>query len=138
MTQPVLSLENRLRAAGLKATQARLALLRQLARGHGPFSPEELFASMGSGICDLVTVYRCLSRFEECGLVRRCSFGDGKMRFELHSEQHHHHLVCRGCGKVRALDACVLEEMETALQNSGYRNISHSLEFFGTCENCSV
>ncbi len=132
------TIESRLRDAGLKATQARIALLRALQVGHGPFSPEELFARLDAQLCDLVTVYRCLAAFEERGLVRRCVFGDGKMRYEIQvGKHHHHHLVCRACGKVRPLAHCALEGLESSLRDSGFSNISHSLEFFGTCADCA-
>jgi Fur family ferric uptake transcriptional regulator len=131
------TIEARLREAGLKATQPRIALLRALQVGHGPFSPEELFGRLDASLCDLVTVYRSLATFEERGLVRRCVFGDGKMRYEIQvGKHHHHHLVCRGCGKVRPLAHCALEGLEASLRDSGFQNISHSLEFFGTCADC--
>lgn len=133
-----LPIEDRLRQSGLKATQPRIALLRELQDGHGPYSPEELHARLDSRLCDLVTVYRSLSAFEERGLVRRCVFGDGKMRYEIEQgKHHHHHLVCRSCGKVRPLDHCALGALEASLRDSGYQNISHSLEFFGTCGDCA-
>ena len=132
------TIPSRLREAGLKATQPRIALLRELQVGHGPFSPEELHGRIDPALCDLLTVYRCLSAFEEKGLVRRCVFGDGKMRFEIQAgHHHHHHLVCRSCGKVRELAPCALEGLEHTLRDSGFENISHSLEFFGTCPECA-
>lgn len=130
-------LDERLRRAGLKVTQSRLALLRELADGHCPFSPEELHSRLDPALCDLVTVYRSLSVFEARGLVRRCLFGDGKTRYEIEQgSHHHHHLICRSCGQVRPLAECALQALEASLRDSGYANISHSLEFFGTCPAC--
>ncbi len=130
-------LTERLRKSGLKVTQSRLALLAELTKGECPLSPEELYARLDSSLCDLVTVYRSLGIFEERGLIRRCLFGDGKARYELeHGAHHHHHLVCRGCGVVRPLEQCVLPALENSLRASGFSNISHSLEFFGTCPDC--
>ncbi len=134
----IVSAPERLRAAHLKVTQPRLALLNELGRGHGPFSPEELYAKLDPTLCDLVTVYRSLNAFEEKGLVRKCVFGDGRMRYEIQEGgHHHHHLVCRRCGKVKELPTCALDALETSFKESGYSNISHSLEFFGTCPTCS-
>jgi Fur family transcriptional regulator, ferric uptake regulator len=130
------AIKERLRKVGLKVTQPRLALLQVLHDGHGPFSPEDLHRRLDSELCDLVTVYRCLSIFEGRGLVRRCVFGDGRMRYELEQTHHHHHLICRHCGQVESLSQCVIKNMEAQLAVSGYSDISHSLEFFGTCPNC--
>ncbi|MBY0369687.1 transcriptional repressor, partial [bacterium] len=103
----------KLREAGLKITRSRTALLEALAEGHGPFTPEELFSKLDPNLCDLVTVYRTLTTFEEKGLVRRCEFGDGRARYELeHGDHHHHHLVCRRCAAVKPLDHCSLEILE--------------------------
>ncbi len=131
-------METRLRQLGLKVTQPRMALLARLNEGHGPFSPEELHGQLDPALCDLVTVYRSLSTFEELGLVRRCNFGDGKARYELQDgNHHHHHLVCRKCGAVKELEKCVLDTLESSFKASGYQDISHSLEFFGTCPTCA-
>jgi len=127
-----------LRQAGLKITRSRTALLEALSQGHGPHSPEELFDKLDRDLCDLVTVYRTLSSFEEKGLVRRCEFGDGKARYELeHADHHHHHLVCRRCRAVQPLDPCSIEGLEKSLKGSGYSDITHRLEFFGLCPKCA-
>lgn len=126
-----------LRRAGLKVTRPRLALLEVLMESHGPFTMEELHRKLPKETCDLVTVYRCLSAFEEAGLVQRCDFGDGSFRYELGGEEaHHHHVVCRRCGTVDRLDLCLVESIERQLQSKGYRDITHRLEFFALCASC--
>lgn len=94
--------EAMLRAAGLKVTKPRRALLGILTEEHGPFTTEELHTrismSPAAGPCDLVTIYRCLAKFEALGLISRCDFGDGVTRYELCSKNHHHHhIICRMC-----------------------------------------
>jgi Fur family ferric uptake transcriptional regulator len=70
-------------------------------------------------------------------LVRRCLFGDGKVRYEIdHGSHHHHHIICRSCGQVRPLSKCALNALEESARETGYAGISHSLEFFGTCPRC--
>jgi Fur family transcriptional regulator, ferric uptake regulator len=132
------SAREKLQSVDLKVTKSRLALLEALREGHGPFSPEDLFKKLGPSLCDLVTVYRMLTVFEEKGLVRRCVFGDGRMRYELQdNEHHHHHLVCRQCHSVKPLSDCVMKKTEESLSALGYRNLTHALEFFGTCPTCA-
>lgn len=128
----------RLKQAGLKVTQPRVAILSVLRDEHGPFTVEELKARIPTKTCDLVTLYRSLPALEKAGLVRRCDFGDGPVRYEYQGEDghHHHHVICRKCKKVTSLDHCLIENLEKGLQKQGFSDITHSLEFFAICEEC--
>ena len=55
----------------------------------------------------MVTVYRALDLLSGLGLVRRLDLGDGP-RYEL-AEDHHHHLICEGCGEITEFDECPLD-----------------------------
>ena len=126
-----------LQGAKLKITQPRLAILNILIRHHGPFTSDEIHKEINNYV-DKVTVYRCLDTFHETGIVRRCDFGNGPVRFEYQGAgaMHHHHIICRKCRKVKNLQRCLVENIEAFLSRSGYTNITHSLEFFGTCSEC--
>jgi Fur family ferric uptake transcriptional regulator len=126
-----------LRASGQRLTKPRQAMLEVLTREHGPFSAEELHHRLKPGLCDLVTVYRCLTAMEEIGLVRRCDFGDGSYRYEHNTgEHHHHHVICRKCRKVETLELCVADSLERIVRQMGYANVGHTLEVFGLCPKC--
>lgn len=126
-----------LRERGQRITKPRRALLAVLTREHGPFTAEELHSRLEDGVCDLVTVYRCLAALEEIRLVRRCDFGDGSYRYEFDSgDHHHHHVVCRGCRSVQTLDLCVADSLERIVRQMGYSNVNHTLEIFGLCPKC--
>lgn len=129
-----------LRRAKLKATDVRLALLDRLREEHGPFTLEELHQKIGRASCDLVTMYRTLAVFQQARLVRRCDFGDGPIRYEFFDAQgtHHHHVVCLRCRSVTNLDHCALDAIEAKLRDAGYRDLTHSLEFFGLCPGCAA
>lgn len=127
----------KLRKNGQRVTEPRKALLTVLTREHGPFTAEELHRKLKGGLCDVVTVYRCLAAMEEIRLVRRCDFGDGSYRYEFNTgEHHHHHLICRVCGSVQTLDLCVVDGLERMARQMGYANITHMLEVFGVCPKC--
>lgn len=128
----------RLRSSELRITAARREIIAVLVKEHGPFTTEEIHRRLERSRCDLVTVYRCLATMEEVGVVRRCDFGDGVLRYEFDNggSHHHHHLVCRICGKVETIDHCVAEGFEEFGRERGYTNISHSLELFGICPEC--
>jgi Fur family ferric uptake transcriptional regulator len=139
----------RLKASGLKITQPRQSLIKAIVAMNGPFTAEELSkeskkslkSSGASGkktTPDLVTVYRSLTSFSEIGLLSKVEFGDGVIRYELADEgaHHHHHIVCTVCKKVEPVNFCVIQGQEQILSQMGYSNLSHRLEFFGTCPSC--
>jgi len=133
--------EDALRNAGLKVTKPRLAILDLLASEHGPFTPDEIHVrvtqSKAAGACDLVTIYRCLAKFEGLSLINRCDFGDGTVRYELGGkDHHHHHIICRICKRVDSLPDCPVEDKSIKMPKTGFRNVSHRLEFFGICPDC--
>ena len=93
-----------------------------------------------AGDCDLATVYRSLHLLENMGMVKRFDFGDGGARFELLAEGddgHHHHLVCLHCTGVVEIDECFPQELEERIASaSGFKAVTHRLEFFGVCPRC--
>ncbi|MEU8504965.1 Fur family transcriptional regulator [Streptomyces brevispora] len=87
----------------------------------------------------LTTVYRTLQSLADAGEVdvlrttegesvyRRCSTGD-----------HHHHLVCRMCGKAVEVEGPAVEQWaETIAAQHGFVNVAHTVEVFGTCAECA-
>ena len=67
----------KLKSAGLRITQPRLAILAALSKRAQPTSIEQLHGDVGADNCDLVTVYRCMAAFEDIALVRRAFFHNG-------------------------------------------------------------
>ncbi|NCN42661.1 transcriptional repressor [bacterium] len=107
----------------------------------GPFSAEDLHLKVKDKGIDLVTVYRSLSTFTELGLLTTVNFQDGTLRYEYSctSEQgHHHHIICQKCKKVDPVDFCLVQDQEELIAQMGYSNITHKLEFFGLCDQCSA
>jgi Fur family ferric uptake transcriptional regulator len=115
-----------------------MVLIKLLEKASGPLTVEEVHAR---GDADLVTVYRNLQSLAEAGLVREVRFKDAKVRYELaQRNEHHHHLVCTGCGTVDELPECDITKLEkNALKHAKrFVNIEeHSLEFFGRCKSCA-
>lgn len=129
----------RLQKNKVKITDQRKAILKALLKVSCPATIEEIHrVPVCKKICNLATVYRTLKLFQKKGIVSSTQFGDGFARFELQldNHHHHHHVVCRQCKKVEALDACVPPKMLKEVAAMGYVNLSHNLEFFGTCQNC--
>ena len=133
-------LAERLRRKSRKITGPRQAILKILRRHPHPMSNKEIFAALAKGDCDLATVYRSMHLLESMGMVKRFDFGDGVARFELLDEGddgHHHHLVCTRCAGVLELQECFTREFEEKIAaRSGFKAVTHKLEFFGICPQC--
>lgn len=130
----------RIRVAGMRVTQPRVALLGALLKQAGPVSIERIHQQVGADACDLVTIYRCLAAFEELGLVRRSYLHNGTTLYEqtLLGSARRYHIVCKSCGRTDPVDYTLADGVEQALQSLGYRQISHVVEFFGVCPACQL
>lgn len=86
----------------------------------------------------LATVYRTVNKLAAEGAVDVLRLEDGEARYRRCStEEHHHHLVCRVCGRTVELDGPPIEEwIERIAAANGFVNIGHTLELAGTCAAC--
>lgn len=136
---PIELATTKLKSAGLRITQPRLAILAALGRRSAPTSIEHIHADVGADNCDLVTVYRCMAAFEDIGLVRRAFFHNGTALYEINLGQPtRYHFVCKATDRVEELDAETAGELrrsidaiEEKLRARGYSDVSHIVEFFG-------
>ena len=129
-----------LRESGLRRTKALEKLLEAMTESHKPFLLAELCELPGLAGRDQATIYRLVTKLKDLGFVRQLNFGDKGNYFELVIANHHHdYMFCQGCGEIsEAPFDCVLEEVEQTLQRKhGWKNLSHSLSFHGTCPKCS-
>lgn len=54
------------------------------------------------------------------------------------SKGHHHHLVCRQCGRTVEVEGPTVEAWAAAIAGEhGFTDISHTMEVFGTCRDCA-
>ncbi|MDQ3019504.1 MAG: transcriptional repressor [Bacteroidota bacterium] len=121
-----------------RITSPRLEILSTLKSNHNPLTISEIHGKIKNKKIDLATVYRTINLFTGLGIVNEIDFKDEYKRYELvYDRHHHHHIVCKKCKRVENVEACVLEGLEKFLNKRGYTDISHSLEFFGVCENCN-
>jgi len=88
----------------------------------------------GSGI-GLATVYRALQGLVEDQQVDALRTDDGEVVYRRCSRGHHHHLVCRECGRTVEVEGPAVERWATRVADDhGFRDVSHTLEIFGTCD----
>eukprot|EP01155_Anaeramoeba_flamelloides_P010006 Anaeramoba_flamelloidesa259_28.p1 GENE.a259_28~~a259_28.p1 ORF type:complete len:144 (+),score=12.09 a259_28:828-1259(+) len=135
-----MALENQeLRKAGLKVTLPRVKIYQILERaGEGDhFSAEDIYKLLmeqGEDV-GLATVYRVLTQFEAAGLVSRHHFEGGHSVFELAREEHHDHVVCVKCGKVREFSEPKINEiLDKVADDLGFTITDRTLYLYGVCK----
>ena len=135
--------ENRLRNVSQRYTNGRRVLVELLASAGHPVSIEDI-AEQAPGL-PRSSAYRHLVDLQQAGVVRRVAANDEYFRFELAEDitEHHHHLVCRHCGKVVDVTPTPAFEQAmsaylTALQEaSGFSSDDHRLDVLGACSACA-
>ena len=131
--------EKLIKEKNLSVTEPRKNILGFLLKNHGPFTIEEIHNGLGNKACDLATVYRCIVQFENSKLVERRYLGNEVLRYEYKDmKNHHHHIICRDCKSVAKMEYCFISEIEQMIRDKGYSDITHSLEFFGICSECTA
>jgi Fur family transcriptional regulator, ferric uptake regulator len=88
----------------------------------------------------LTTVYRHLNLMAERGSldVLRTPSGETIYR-RCGVESHHHHLICRSCGKTVEFEGPEVERWaEEVARSAGFHDVSHTVEIFGTCQDCAA
>ena len=123
-------------------TTARRDAVRQvLAASAGFRSAQDIFADLradGSKI-GLTTVYRALQALSDAGEIDVLRTDDGEAVYRAcASNGHHHHLVCRDCGRTVEVAGPAVERWAEAIgSENGFTAVTHTVEIFGTCATCA-
>ena len=130
----------KLNSVGLKATRPRLVVLnvfREHDRRH--LSAEDVYRWLVErrALLNLATVYRVLNQLTEGGLLARTVFDAGPAVYELHSDDHHNHLICCDCGRVDEFtDAMIDRRWKSIAKTTGYAVARCQLALYGRCPAC--
>ena len=127
--------------AGFRSGGARRAVVDLLGRQNCCMSAQEIFDSLRRARrpVGIASVYRALETLADLRLVKRIEAGDGIARFEpaRPDGDHHHHLVCRDCGKVEAFSDVRLERaIEQLASRVDYAIDGHDVTLRGECPTC--
>jgi len=126
-----------LRAAGLRLTQQRREVVREIAGSDEHPSVEAVYRRVHTRMpsISIDTVYRTLATLAELGLVARLGTGEGVLRYDANPAQHHH-FVCRQCGRIRDVVDAGLD----AVASGGARDLGTvetvHVQFRGVCRDC--
>ena len=131
----------RLRGGEQRYTAGRRRLVEVLVRSDRPLTASEVLAA---GELAQSSAYRNLAVLEDCGVVHRVAGSDEFARFELAEDltEHHHHLICTGCGLVTdftvsdRLEQSLEAAMATVADTTGFAPDHHRLDLLGRCVTC--
>lgn len=92
----------------------------------------------------LATVYRALADLASAGeadslqgAAADSRGGATEILYRACGTEHHHHLICRGCGKTVEIEANRVEKWaDEVAQEHGFVNPSHTIDIFGLCSEC--
>jgi len=128
-----------IRAAGLRSTRSRVAVLQLVSTAGKPVSHADVADRLVPQGFDKSTLYRCLVELADAGILVRLDAGDHAWRFELRDEEHaagdHPHFVCVDCGQVSCLPDI---EVKVALSKGSKATLGDVTEVFlkGRCKAC--
>ncbi|WP_018720112.1 Fur family transcriptional regulator [Salinispora fenicalii] len=88
----------------------------------------------------LTTVYRTLQLLVDAGEIDSTRLPGGEQLFRQCSQsRHHHHLVCRSCGRtVEVAGPAVERWADQVAAEHGFSEVGHTLEIFGICAGCAA
>lgn len=125
---------------GTRPTRQRAAVAAVLADSDVFRSAQEIHAALrdsGDNV-GLTTVYRTLQALADAGEVDVLRTPDGESAYRQCSTGHHHHLVCRTCGRTVEIAGPAVERWaENTAREHGFAEVEHTLEIFGTCTDCA-
>lgn len=97
----------------------------------------EVLRARGDAV-GLATVYRTLQALVDGGEVDVLRTEDGESLYRRCARrEHHHHLVCRACGRTVEIDGPTVEAWAAMVGTEhGFGDIEHTVELWGTCADC--
>ncbi|WP_030885575.1 MULTISPECIES: Fur family transcriptional regulator [unclassified Streptomyces] len=133
-----------LRAKGLRNTAQRRAVLTAL-HGHAHSTAAELERRIGIGTAGAASsglsrqgLYNVLDDLTRAELIRCIEPAGSPARYELRVGDNHHHLVCRGCGRIEDVDCSVgRAPCLDPTEYKGYTVDEAEITWWGLCARCA-
>ena len=130
----------RLDADGHRRTISRATVIAAALRRKQPFTAQEIVRELARRGIGRATVFRTLDLLVSLDVLSRIhgvDHGTRCIRYTACAPSHHHHLVCRSCGRVEEIRASGLEQRIEALARArGFEPLGHGLEVQGLCATC--
>lgn len=126
---------------GLKLTQQRLCIVEVLVEEGRHITAQQLYDKAIKKLHDInfSTIYRNLEILVYNDIVRKFSLSENAAYYELRDAIHHHHLICKKCGKVIELGYCPYNNIDNEmLKNTGFQAQEHVFDIYGYCKDCKI
>ena len=124
-----------------RMTAQRAAITQMISDQKGFVSAQQLHEQMmvaGQKI-GLATVYRTLQSMSDDGELDVLRLDVETLYRRCQTSSHHHHLVCRNCGRTVEVSGAGVEEWARSVAASaGFSEVEHTLELSGLCAQCSI
>ncbi|MDR2565976.1 MAG: transcriptional repressor [Bifidobacteriaceae bacterium] len=125
-----------------RTSKARVAVLDALRQAGAFRSAQALHHELRAAghPMGLATVYRNLQILAEHGLVDQVRVEGAEALYRVCAEGgHHHHVICRSCGRSAAVTGPDFEVWaDKVAAAAGYADVRHSLEISGICQACAA
>ena len=132
-----------LRAAGHRRGGARTAVVEALARHDCAVTALDLDDELRrrKPAVGRASIYRALEQLEQLGLLRRIEVARGVAGYEriARDGEHHHHAICRDCGRMIPFEDASLERaIDQVSGRMGFDAAEHEVTIRGRCERCAA
>ena len=105
-----------------------------------PFEVQAWLKKKFKGV-GLPTVYRILEKLAERGILLTVASEDRQLRYFICRDiahDHHHHFICRKCGRVEEVNLCLMDEVARYVKRHLKATVeNHFLQIEGLCAKCN-
>ncbi|WP_073613522.1 Fur family transcriptional regulator [Desulfopila aestuarii] len=129
----------RLKESDCRITPQRYAVLKVLANSSEHPSVESIHAKLVEHYptMSLATVYKTITLLKREGEILELEFSDLGNRYDGRKPYPHPHVICTECGKIIDPSHLDLEEITSKMmEETGFKIMTHRLDFYGLCPNC--
>jgi Fur family ferric uptake transcriptional regulator len=111
-----------------------------ITKGSWHFTAEDLFEELRKKDSEIgmATVYRTIELLKDLNIIHVLDFNEESRKYELVLEDsHHHHLICKECGKLIEFNDQDIDYFEKELEKKyDFKVTEHKLSFYGYCSEC--
>jgi Fur family transcriptional regulator, ferric uptake regulator len=132
-----------LRRAGYRRGGARAAVIEALADQECAVTAlelEDLLRESEDARVARASIYRALEQLEALGLLQRLEVSRGRAGYErvMPGGEHHHHAICRECGRMIPFEDASLERaIKKVSGRMSFDAADHEVTIRGRCERCA-
>jgi len=140
---PIHNYIDRLKKNGHRITPKVRAVIELFLKHESILDPFEVQARLQNRFkgVGLPTIYRILENLANNGILITAAGEDRQLRYFICrgiEHEHHHHFICRKCGRVEEVNLCLMDEVSKYVKRHLRATVqSHFLQIEGLCAQCS-